>query len=115
MSKEVTLQELQQIVDDWIKTYGVRYFSPLTNFAILGEEVGEVGRLMARLYGDQSVKAGEDISTERLADELTDVLWVLLCIANQTGCDLTAAFQKNMEKKTTRDVTRHLVNTKLYK
>ncbi|MDO5035546.1 MAG: nucleotide pyrophosphohydrolase [Porphyromonas sp.] len=115
MSREYTLQELQERVDAWIKEYGVRYFEPLTNFAILTEEVGEVGRLMARLYGEQSAKAGEEISKERLAEELADVLWVLVAIANQTGCDLTAAFADNLEKKTRRDATRHHNNPKLHK
>lgn len=104
---------MQSIVDQWINKYGVRYFEPLTNMAILTEEVGEVARIMARLHGEQSKKAEEDISTEKLADELADVLWVVTCIANQTGCDLTEAFRKNIEKKTSRDKTRHISNTKL--
>lgn len=109
----LTLKELQKTVDEWIQTFGVRYFSPLTNFAILAEEVGEVGRIMARLYGEQSAKKGEDITKTHLADELSDVLWVLLCLANQTGCDLTTAFEKNLEKKSIRDAERHLNNSKL--
>jgi NTP pyrophosphatase (non-canonical NTP hydrolase) len=107
----MTIQEAQQAVDAWIKTTGVRYFSELTNMAILTEEVGEVARLMSRLYGDQSFKQSE--TGNELGDELADVLWVVLCIANQTGIDLTAALQKNLEKKTTRDATRHQQNKKL--
>ncbi len=107
----MTIEEAQRQVDTWIKTYGVRYFSELTNMAILTEEVGEVARIMARTYGDQSTKAGE---TLRLADELADVMWVLMCIANQTGIDLTEAFTRNLEKKTTRDKERHKNNPKLY-
>jgi NTP pyrophosphatase (non-canonical NTP hydrolase) len=107
----MTIQEAQQAVDAWIKTTGVRYFSELTNMAILTEEVGEVARLMSRLYGDQSFKQSE--TGKELGDELADVLWVVLCIANQTGIDLTAALQKNLEKKTTRDATRHQQNKKL--
>ncbi len=106
----MTIEEAQQTVDRWIKTYGVRYFSELTNMAVLTEEVGEVARLIARKYGDQSFKAGE---RDNLADEMADVLWVLLCLANQTGVDLTEAFQKNLEKKTTRDKDRHKQNPKL--
>lgn len=106
----MTLQEAQEQVDAWIKTTGVRYFSELTNMAILTEEVGEVARLMSRLYGDQSFKPGD---RKELSDELADVLWVLICIANQTGTDLTAALQKNFEKKTTRDSERHKNNEKL--
>lgn len=105
------LQEAQEKVDHWIKTVGVRYFSELTNMAILTEEVGELARIMARKYGDQSFKKNE--SPEQLADEMADVLWVLICLANQTGVDLTEAFQKNMEKKTTRDAERHKNNEKL--
>ncbi len=93
----MTIKEAQELVDQWIKTYGVRYFSELTNMAILAEEVGEVARVMARRYGDQSCKPGDD---KALADELADVLWVLICIANQTGIDLTEQFRKNIEKKT---------------
>lgn len=107
----MTLQEAQEKVDGWIKTVGVRYFSELTNMAILTEEVGEVARIMARQYGEQSFR-GKDESKE-LADELADVLWVLICIANQTGVDLTSAFVKNMEKKNTRDKDRHKNNSKL--
>ena len=106
----MTLEEAQKEVDKWIKTYGVRYFSELTNMAILTEEVGELARLMARKYGDQSFKEGEECN---LADEMTDVLWVLLCLANQTGVNLTDAFQRNLEKKTKRDKERHLNNSKL--
>lgn len=110
-----TIAEVQSIVDQWIKTYGVRYFDPLTNMAILTEEVGEVARVMARLYGEQSTKVGEEMSQERLADELADVLWVVACIANQTGCNLTEALQKNIQKKTSRDKDRHINNHKLDK
>ncbi|HQF11248.1 MAG TPA: nucleotide pyrophosphohydrolase [Paludibacteraceae bacterium] len=108
----MTLQEAQQIVDNWIKTYGVRYFGELTNMAILTEEVGELARVMARTYGEQSYKA-EDEKYD-LADEMADVLWVLFCLANQTGVDLTDAFSKNIEKKTLRDAQRHIQNKKLY-
>jgi NTP pyrophosphatase (non-canonical NTP hydrolase) len=111
MNKEVSIKEAQEQVDAWIKKYGVRYFSELTNMAILTEEVGEVARLISRKYGDQSFKSNE---TEKdLGDEMADVLWVLICLANQTGVDLTAAFKKNIEKKTQRDKTRHLNNDKL--
>ena len=106
----MTIKEAQELVDQWIKTYGVRYFSELTNMAILTEEVGEVARVMARRYGDQSCKPGDD---KVLADELADVLWVLMCLANQTGIDLTEALKKNIEKKTSRDKTRHIYNEKL--
>lgn len=106
----MTIEEAQKQVDTWIKTYGVRYFSELTNMAILTEEVGEVARIMARTYGDQSTKAGEKAE---LADELADVMWVLMCIANQTGVDLTEAFRRNLEKKTQRDKERHRNNPKL--
>lgn len=106
----MTLAEAQKEVDDWIKTYGVRYFSELTNMAVLTEEVGELARIMARKYGDQSFKAGENTD---LGDEMSDVLWVLLCLANQTGVDLTEAFKKNLEKKTSRDKERHKNNPKL--
>lgn len=106
----MTIEEAQHQVDDWIKTYGVRYFSELTNMAILTEEVGEVARIMARRYGDQSAKEGEK---NELADELADVLWVLMCIANQTGINLTEAFKNNLEKKTHRDKERHKNNPKL--
>ena len=107
----MTIQEAQQNVDAWIKTTGVRYFSELTNMAILTEEVGEVARLMSRLYGDQSFK--ESDKEKNLSDELADVLWVLICIANQTGVDLTEALQKNFEKKNIRDADRHRQNPKL--
>ena len=106
----MTLEEAQKTVDEWIKTYGVRYFSELTNMAVLTEEVGELARIMARTYGDQSFKAGEKTD---LSDEMADVLWVLLCLANQTGVDLTEAFRKNLEKKTSRDKERHKNNPKL--
>lgn len=109
----MTIEEAQRQVDQWIRTYGVRYFSELTNMAVLTEEVGEVARIMSRRYGDQSFKAGED--PDSLADELADVMWVLICIANQTGVDLTEAFQKNLAKKTARDCHRHLDNPKLSK
>ena len=101
----MTLQEAQQKVDEWINTTGIRYFSELTNMAILTEEVGEVARLMSRLYGEQSFK--ESDKNKNLGDELADVLWVLLCIANQTGVNLTEALEKNFEKKETRDKDRH--------
>ena len=107
---EISIKRAQQIVDQWINTYGVRYFSELTNMAVLTEEVGELARVMARKYGDQSFKEGEK---SNLGDEMADVLWVLLCLANQTGVDLTEEFQKNMEKKTKRDATRHINNSKL--
>ncbi len=109
--QQLSIRDAQQLVDDWIRTTGVRYFSELTNMAILTEEVGEVARLMSRLYGDQSFK-GSDQGRE-LGDELADVLWVLLCIANQTGVDLTAALEKNLEKKNIRDGQRHRDNEKL--
>ena len=108
---EISIKDAQEQVDAWIKKYGVRYFSELTNMAILTEEVGEVARLISRKYGDQSFKAGE--SEKDLGDEMADVLWVLICLANQTGVDLTEAFKKNIEKKTSRDKTRHLNNDKL--
>jgi NTP pyrophosphatase (non-canonical NTP hydrolase) len=107
----MTIKEAQQRVDDWIKTYGVRYFSELTNLAILTEEVGELARIMARTYGDQSFKE-TDLNRD-IADEMADILWVLLCIANQTGVDLTDAFEKNRQKKTERDKNRHINNKKL--
>ena len=106
----MTLEEAQTQVDSWIKEYGVRYFSELTNMAVLTEEVGELARVMARRYGDQSFKEGE---RDNLDDEMADVLWVLLCIANQTGVNLTEAFRRNLEKKTKRDQTRHINNPKL--
>ena len=109
--QDLTLKAAQTQVDNWIKTIGVRYFSELTNMAILTEEVGELARIMARKYGDQSFKATD--KNYELPDELADVLWVLICIANQTGVDLSDAFEKNMEKKTKRDVTRHRENEKL--
>ncbi len=108
---DITLAEMQQQVDEWITTTGVRYFSELTNMAILTEEVGEVARLMARQYGEQSFKASDQ--DKDLADEMADVLWVLLCLANQTGVNLTEAFHKNMEKKSQRDKDRHRNNEKL--
>ncbi len=111
MNENISLKDAQEQVDDWIKKYGVRYFSELTNMAILTEEVGEVARLISRKYGDQSFKAGE--SEKDLGDEMADVLWVLICLANQTGVDLTEAFKKNIEKKTQRDEKRHLNNDKL--
>lgn len=111
-SEDVTLRQAQKIVDDWITTVGVRYFSPLTNMAVLMEEVGEVARIMSRRYGDQSFKPGEK---DDLSDELADVMWVLMAIANQTGVDLTEALHRNIEKKTTRDATRHKENDKLKK
>lgn len=104
------MEEAQRTVDQWIRTYGVRYFSELTNMAVLTEEVGELARIMARTYGDQSFKEGEK---HDLGDEMADVLWVLLCLANQTGVDLTEAFWKNLEKKTSRDKDRHKNNPKL--
>lgn len=106
----MTIKEAQERIDAWIKEYGVRYFDELTNMAILTEEVGEVARIMARRYGEQSFKEGEKAD---LGDELADVLWVLICIANQTGTDLTEALQKNLEKKTRRDHSRHTGNPKL--
>jgi NTP pyrophosphatase (non-canonical NTP hydrolase) len=108
----MTISEAQQQVDEWIKTIGVRYFSELTNMAILTEEVGELARVMARKYGDQSFKQSE--TGDHLADEMADVLWVLICLANQTGIDLTEAFKKNMDKKTKRDADRHTNNEKLH-
>jgi NTP pyrophosphatase (non-canonical NTP hydrolase) len=107
----MTIEQAQQKVDEWIKQYGVRYFSELTNMAILTEEVGEVARIIARRYGDQSEK--ESDKNKELADELADVLWVLICLANQTGVDLTKALEKNLEKKTARDSQRHINNPKL--
>lgn len=107
----MTIQEAQLQVDNWIKTIGVRYFSELTNMAILTEEVGELARIMARKYGDQSFKKNE--SADTMADEMADVLWVLICLANQTGVDLTTALQQNIDKKTKRDAERHQQNEKL--
>ncbi|HJP33735.1 MAG TPA: nucleotide pyrophosphohydrolase [Candidatus Latescibacteria bacterium] len=104
---------LQTEVDEWIRTVGVRYFSELTNTAILTEEVGEVARLMARLYGEQSFKKGEEAGTQQLAEEMADVLFVLICLANQTGVDLAEAFEQTMDKRTNRDGERHASNPKL--
>ncbi len=111
MSNSITLEDAQKQVDEWIKTYGVKYFGELTNMAILTEEVGELARIIARTYGEQSFKESDKKSN--LADEMADVLWVLICLANQTGVNLTEAFEKNMQKKTERDKTRHLENDKL--
>ena len=111
MESDISLRDLQSSVDQWIKTYGVRYFSELTNMACLTEEVGELARVMARKYGDQSFKSS-DLNVN-LADEMADVLWVLVCLANQTGVDLTEAVKINFEKKTNRDAHRHLDNIKL--
>lgn len=108
---ELTVKEYQQTVDEWIREFGVRYFSELTNLAQLTEEVGEVARIMARTYGDQSFKSSDE--HHDLADELADVLFVVICIANQTGIDLTRAIRKNLEKKTQRDSRRHRENLKL--
>ena len=110
--EDITIKEAQEAVDRWIKTYGVRYFSELTNMVVLTEEVGELARIMARKYGDQSFKPGEK---EDLGDEMADVLWVLICLANQTGVDLTEELKKNLEKKTKRDKERHINNQKLNK
>jgi len=109
----LSLGDAQALVDHWIKTVGVRYFSELTNTAVLMEEVGELARLMSRSYGDQSFKAGEKQGSEALGEEMADVLFVLICLANQTGVDLTEAFQKSLEKKTKRDADRHKSNPKL--
>ncbi|QFQ12762.1 pyrophosphatase [Pseudoprevotella muciniphila] len=106
----MTIEEAQKKVDQWIKTFGVRYFSELTNMACLTEEVGELARIIARKYGDQSFKSGEK---EDLSDEMADILWVLICLANQTGVDLTDALKKSFDKKTKRDAKRHLDNPKL--
>ena len=106
----MTIEEAQKQVDEWIRKYGVRYFNELTNMACLTEEVGELARIIARTYGEQSFKEGEK---HDLDDEMADILWVLICLANQTGVDLTEAFKKNLEKKTSRDKERHLNNTKL--
>ena len=110
MNNEITIREAQRLVDQWIRQYGVRYFSELTNMACLTEEVGELARIMARRYGDQSFKEGEP---QDPSDEMADVLWVLLCLANQTGVDLTEALRKSIEKKTKRDALRHIANEKL--
>lgn len=107
----MTIKEAQKLVDEWINTTGVRYFDELTNMAILTEEVGEVARIMARKYGEQSFKASD--KEKDLADEMADVLWVLICLANQTGVDLTEALKKNFEKKSIRDRDRHRKNKKL--
>lgn len=107
----MTIDEAQKLVDDWIKTYGVRYFGELTNMAILTEEVGELARVISRTYGEQSFKASD--KAYNIADEMADVLWVLICLANQTGVNLTEAFENNMRKKTERDSERHLNNEKL--
>jgi NTP pyrophosphatase (non-canonical NTP hydrolase) len=107
----MTIKAAQEEVDNWIKTNGVRYFNELTNMAMLTEEIGEVARIIARRYGEQSEK--ESDKTKDLGDELADVLWILLCLSNQTGVDLTKAFKKNLEKKTLRDKERHLQNPKL--
>ncbi len=107
----MTIKEAQLAVDEWIKTYGVRYFNELTNMAILTEEVGELARVMARRYGEQSFKKGE---TDNLGEEMADVLWVLICLANQTGIDLTEQLQLSIKKKTERDKNRHKENKKLH-
>lgn len=107
----MTIEEAQKVVDEWIRTKGVRYFNELTNMAMLAEEVGELARIMARTYGEQSFK--ESDKNRDLGDEMADVLWVLICLANQTGVDLTKALEKNLEKKNIRDATRHLDNEKL--
>jgi NTP pyrophosphatase (non-canonical NTP hydrolase) len=107
----MTIDEAQKLVDDWIKTYGVRYFGELTNMAILTEEVGELARVISRTYGEQSFKASD--KAYNMADEMADVLWVLICLANQTGVNLTEAFEENIRKKTERDNERHLNNEKL--
>ena len=106
----MTIKEAQETVDQWIKTVGVRYFSELTNMAVLTEEVGELARVIARRYGDQSFKAGEK---DNLGEEMADILWVLCCLANQTGVDLTEELRKSIDKKTNRDARRHLDNPKL--
>ena len=111
MNNQLTIEDAQRQVDEWIKTYGVKYFGELTNMAILTEEVGELARVISRTYGEQSFKKSD--KEYNLADEMADVLWVLICLANQTGVNLTEAFAKNMEKKTQRDSTRHLENEKL--
>lgn len=110
MSHDITLRQAQELVDNWITTIGVRYFSPLTNMAILAEETGEVARIMARLHGEQSFKNGEN---PNLSDELADLLWVTIAIANQEGIDLTEALHRNIEKKSLRDKNRHINNPKL--
>lgn len=110
MGDDIGIRAAQRMVDDWIRTYGVRYFSELTNMACLTEEVGELARVMARTYGDQSFKAGE---SHDLSEEMADVMWVLMCLANQTGVDLTDALRRSLEKKTSRDAERHKSNPKL--
>ena len=110
MEKTITIKEAQQLVDQWVKSYGVRYFSELTNMVCLTEEVGELARVIARTYGDQSFKADEKAN---LGEEMADVLWVLICLANQTGVNLTDELRKSIDKKTQRDATRHLNNPKL--
>lgn len=110
IKQNISISEAQELVDQWIKTHGVRYFNELTNMAILTEEVGELARVISRTYGEQSFKKGEK---SNLADEMTDVLWVLMCLANQTGVDLTSALQENIKKKTKRDSERHHKNQKL--
>lgn len=110
MKSEITIRQAQEMVDSWIRTYGVRYFSELTNMAILTEEVGELARIMSRKYGDQSFKPGEE---QDPSGEMADILWVLICLANQTGVDLTEALEKSFEKKTSRDKDRHRSNPKL--
>lgn len=112
VNDNTTLRNLQQMVDEWIKTYGVRYFNELTNMACLTEEVGELARIIARQYGEQSFKEGEKLN---LGEEMADVLWVLTCLANQTGVDLTEEMRKSFEKKTKRDSNRHINNVKLKK
>lgn len=111
-NEDITIRNAQSAVHEWISKYGVRYFNELTNMAILTEEVGEVARIIARKYGEQSVKNNE--TNNDLADELADVLWVLICLANQTGVDLSEAFHNNLKKKTERDQLRHLGNDKLF-
>ena len=110
MNYDLTIREAQERVDAWIKEYGVRYFSELTNMAVLTEEVGELARIMARKYGDQSFKEGEK---DNISEEIADIFWVLLCIANQTGVDLNESFKQSIAKKTMRDNTRHINNPKL--
>lgn|SRR5574344_786229 len=110
MDKDIKISEAQHLVDQWVKTYGVRYFNELTNMACLTEEVGELARVIARKYGEQSFKEGE---TSNLGEEIADILWVLICLANQTGINITEEFKKSMEKKTNRDKLRHINNSKL--
>ena len=110
MDKDIKISEAQHLVDQWVKTYGVRYFNELTNMACLTEEVGELARVIARKYGEQSFKEGE---TSNLGEEIADLLWVLICLANQTGINITEEFKKSMEKKTNRDKLRHINNSKL--